>query len=61
MKSDLIGPGKAARILGVDPKTVVRWGKDGKYPILRTEGGHHRFRIVDIERCRTEMEERGRS
>lgn len=39
-----LAPGQAARILGVSPKTVVRWANDGRIPCLVTLGGHRRFR-----------------
>ena len=35
--------GEAARMLGVSPKTVSRWAKEGKLPYRRTLGGHRRF------------------
>jgi excisionase family DNA binding protein len=35
--------------LVVSPKTVSRWGKDGKLPFVRTLGGHRRYRVADLE------------
>jgi excisionase family DNA binding protein len=32
-----------AALLGVSPKTIARWAKDGKLPFLRTLGGHRRY------------------
>ena len=32
-----------AALLGVSPKTVARWAKEGKLPFLRTLGGHRRY------------------
>jgi excisionase family DNA binding protein len=32
-----------AELLGVSPKTIARWAKDGKLPFLRTLGGHRRY------------------
>jgi excisionase family DNA binding protein len=39
----LIPPGKAAEILGVDPKTLTRWAQGGRVPSVRTLGGHRRY------------------
>ncbi len=36
-------PAEVAALLGVHPKTVSRWAKDGKLPFLRTLGGHRRY------------------
>jgi excisionase family DNA binding protein len=46
---ELLPPGEVAKMLGVDPKTLARWAKDGKIPSQRTLGGHRRFRrsVVD--------------
>jgi len=35
--------------LVVSPKTVSRWGKDGKLPFVRTLGGHRRYKVSDLE------------
>jgi excisionase family DNA binding protein len=32
-----------AALLGVSPKTVARWAKEGKLPFRRTLGGHRRY------------------
>ena len=47
----LLTPAEAAPYFGVDPKTLVRWANDDRFPeefegrpvIVRTRGGHHRF------------------
>jgi excisionase family DNA binding protein len=36
-------PADVAELLGVHPKTVSRWAKEGKLPFLRTLGGHRRY------------------
>lgn len=41
----LYQPGEVASVFRVDPKTVVRWIKAGRFEdaeYLRTGGGHHR-------------------
>lgn len=40
----LLPPGQVAKLLGVDPKTLVRWANAGKIPSMRTLGGHRRYR-----------------
>jgi excisionase family DNA binding protein len=34
---------EVADLLGVSPKTIARWAKDGKLPHQRTLGGHRRY------------------
>ncbi len=34
---------EVAALLGVSPKTIARWAKDGKLPYQRTLGGHRRY------------------
>lgn len=41
--------GQASRMLGVDPDTLRRWADRGKVTLLRTPGGHRRFRRDTIE------------
>jgi len=41
--------GEASRMLGVDPDTLRRWSDGGKVDLLRTPGGHRRFRRETIE------------
>jgi excisionase family DNA binding protein len=36
-------PAEVAELLGVSPKTVTRWAREGKLPCLRTLGGHRRY------------------
>ena len=33
----------------VDPKTVVRWAREGKIGTVRTLGGHRRFRRAEVD------------
>jgi excisionase family DNA binding protein len=39
---------EVARILHVSPKTVSRWGMEGRLPFLRTLGGHRRYPEQEI-------------
>jgi excisionase family DNA binding protein len=34
---------EVADLLGVSPKTVARWAKEGRLPFVRTLGGHRRY------------------
>jgi len=47
--SDWLTLGEASRMLGVDPDTLRRWSDGGKVDLLRTPGGHRRFRRETIE------------
>jgi excisionase family DNA binding protein len=38
-----------ARILGVHPSTVRSWSDQGNLPVHRTQGGHRRFKLSDVE------------
>lgn len=46
----LIGLTEAAELLGVGISTLRSWDCTGKYPALRTAGGHRRYRLSDIEK-----------
>jgi excisionase family DNA binding protein len=47
---DLLGSREAAQFLGVGTSTIKRWSDDGVLECVKTEGGHRRFRKVDVER-----------
>jgi excisionase family DNA binding protein len=40
---ELLTTGEVARMFRVDPKTVSRWAKEGKFTEYRTPGNHWRF------------------
>ena len=44
----LLSPAEVAALFRVDPKTVTRWAKAGKLTSLRTLGGHHRYRELEV-------------
>ena len=44
---------EAARKLGVDKSTVVRWLQDDKLAGYRTLGGHWRIPVAEVDRVRT--------
>jgi excisionase family DNA binding protein len=49
---DVITPGEAAKMLGVDPKTLTRWANKNMIPSFRLPGGHRRYKLKDIEAIR---------
>jgi len=46
----LIGIAEAARTLGVNRRTLRIWTTEGRFPCVKTPGGHRRFRISDVTR-----------
>jgi excisionase family DNA binding protein len=46
----LLRPRQAARLLGVEPRTVSNWARLGLLEARRTAGGHHRFRLSEVQR-----------
>jgi len=50
MADKLLSAGEAARMLGIDPKTLARMRKAGKVPYVQAvEGAHPRYWESDIE------------
>ncbi len=48
-----VSTGQAAKALGVDRSTLLRWAKKGLLkPPLRTPGGHYRW---DVDKLRDEL------
>ena len=43
-----VSPGHAARILGVNPKTVSRWCDEGLIPCTVLPSGHRRLLRSDV-------------
>jgi excisionase family DNA binding protein len=46
----LISIGKASTLLDVSIQTLREWDTEGKLKAVRTEGGHRRYRLSDIQR-----------
>jgi excisionase family DNA binding protein len=44
----MISVKEASELLGVTPKTLRLWEKEGKIISHRTEGGHRRYEITDL-------------
>jgi excisionase family DNA binding protein len=49
----LLTPGEVAARFRVDPKTVTRWANAGKLSVVRTLGGHRRYRRSEVEELLT--------
>ncbi|MGH4026755.1 MAG: MerR family transcriptional regulator [Pseudonocardiaceae bacterium] len=50
-RNKLLSTGDAARELGVDRTTLLRWSQDGKVsPEYVTPGGHARWDMVSLRR-----------
>lgn len=49
----MLTPREVADLFGVDPKTVSRWSNAGKIEVVRTPGGHRRFRRSEVDRFLT--------
>ncbi len=46
---------EVGRMLGVSPKTVARWAKEGRISHTKTLGGHRRYAATDIEALRESL------
>jgi excisionase family DNA binding protein len=44
----MIGIKEAAKLLGITPKTLRIWEKEGKIISHRTEGGHRRYNVSEL-------------
>ena len=49
MQDKILSISKAAEYLGVFPLTLRNWEKKGKIRVIRTPGGHRRFRQSDLD------------
>lgn len=53
----LVSIGEAAKLLGVTHPTLRKWTKDGTLHVARTQGGHRRYRLSDIEKMQGNLPE----
>jgi excisionase family DNA binding protein len=44
----LLKPKEVAAMFGVHVHTVARWAADGKLTLVRTPGGHRRYREDEV-------------
>lgn len=45
---ELLTPAEVAAGFGVSAKTVLRWAQAGKLSVIRTIGGHRRYKAVEV-------------
>jgi excisionase family DNA binding protein len=57
----LLTPAEVAHIFRVDPKTVQRWGEQGRLSSLRTLGGHRRFRESEVRELLNATEQKAKA
>jgi excisionase family DNA binding protein len=53
----LYTPAEVASRFRVDPKTVTRWAKAGLLPVIKTPGGHRRYRASVVDSLMIERTE----
>jgi hypothetical protein len=58
MDAEYMAPRDAARVLRVDPTTLVTFESAGKLTTVRTPWGHRRYRTEDVKALRREREAR---
>ncbi len=46
---EFLTAGQAAAMMGVSPRTIVKWSKEGKLPHQMTLGGHRRYMRHQIQ------------
>lgn len=44
----LMRPAQASAMLGVTPRALIEWGNARKLTVLRTLGGHRRYRADEV-------------
>lgn len=49
MTDEWLSLSDVANILGVHPSTVRSWSDQGHLPVSRTQGGHRRYKLSDVE------------
>jgi len=45
----LLTPAEVATLFRVHPKTVTRWAKAGKLSVIKTLGGHRRYKDSEVK------------
>ena len=59
VKEKLYTVKQASEILGVHPKTIQKWDREGKIKVVRTPGGRRRIPESEIKRLLGIKEENG--
>lgn len=47
-RESFLTPSEAAELLGVHPRTLSRWEQAGQLHVIRTVGGHRRYRRAEV-------------
>ena len=50
MPGDYLTTGEAAKLLGVNPVTIIRYTATGKLPVVRLPSGHRRIPREAVEK-----------
>lgn len=58
MPDEYVTTGEAARMLGVNPTTIIRYTITGKLQVVKLPGGHRRIPRSEVERLLREGRER---
>ena len=59
VKEKLYTVKQASEILGVHPKTIQKWDREGKIKVIRTPGGRRRIPESEIKRLLGIKDEKG--
>lgn len=56
-RESFLTPSEAAELLGVHPRTLSRWEQAGQLHVIRTVGGHRRYRRSEVMAVRASARE----
>lgn len=48
LNDELLTPAEVAALFRVDVKTVARWDQRYSWTVIRTPGGHRRYRAAEV-------------
>ena len=48
----LLAPGEAAKVIGIGSRTLAQWADAGRLSVVRTPGGHRRYKAAEVEALR---------
>lgn len=60
-QKEYVKRGGASKIIGCDPKTLIRWERQGKFvPFYHDPDGHRTYRVIDCLKRKKEWEKEGK-